>query len=485
VLKDSLARSASYILLGIYGLMSLLVMYEHVQGDQGARYWLFLALSLLLVPVLIMADVRETITGSKFLLPILLAICLIVKWLYVYHNPTVPKTDYLTFYKTAQALSESWTISSKYVALFPHILGYSSFLSVFFALFGDGSLVAPAVNVVLSVVSMLFIYLISKRLLNRQAATLASMLWIVYPSQTIYNTMVLSEPLYTTLILGFWLWMLRLFEPDASEKSIGRWIAHALAASVLLAMIQAVRPLAWVLFLALAIWSFIRMDWSKSSDRLRKLLFLLTLAVGLWTLGHGIEWYQDSRLGERAARSVGYNIYVGFNEESRGKWNQADSDHLFAYVNEHPDWTADDVQRQMLQDAKDRILQGDINFISLFYDKLHLFWGDDAMAFRYSDLPKDDQDIPLASNVVYFFTFIYAAVGLIALVRKDHGTSALMLALFVLGLTAAHMLTEVAYRYHYSGTAVFAVLAGVGCSVTANIWMRKVREFGRFRSKLK
>jgi len=486
-LLRSFARIGAIIICGLYLLLFLSVTVEHLLLHDTV-YWrdagsivLIIILSLI---VLRMVTVSR-IVHSRYTFWVLLVLCLAVKLIWVINFRTVPKVDYLTFYKTAQMLATSWTIDFHYVALFPHILGYSSFLSLFFMIFGEGLLVAPVINTMLSVISMIFIYDITQRLWNRQAAVLASLIWIVYPSQTIYNSMVLSEPLYTTLILAFWAWMIRS-QDKLAGYSYRQIVIGGIGAGLLLAAIDAVRPLGWVLFLALAIWLVWTLDWRERRERpeshgrqeghqrreilvreglLRKLLFLLLIATGLWTAGHVTEWYRDSRLGEQAASSVGYNIYVGFNEESRGRWNQADSDRLFDYVREYPEWTADDVQRQMFEDAKDRILHGNISFVSLFYDKLHLLWGDDAMAFKYSDLPKDETDYITVSNVFYIVTVFFSIIGLAFAVRKNGRSATLMLGLFMLGLTSAHLLSEVAYRYHYSGTAVFAILAGIGISI--------------------
>jgi len=457
-----ITTTAVIFLSALYSVLFLTVVVEHIRRD-GAWNWDFAAYviaAVIFVPLVLRWMATKETRVSRHAVRMLFVTCIAVKLAWVLAYPTVPRVDYLTFYKAAQMLADSWTIDFHYVALFPHILGYSSFLSVFFAIFGDGLLVAPILNVILSAVGMLFIYDIGKRLLDERAAVIASLVWILYPSQTIYNTMVLSEPLYTTLILGFWAWMIRLHDKLAARR-YGPLVASALGASLLLAVIHSIRPLSWVLFLALAIWMVLALRWYMGEGA-RKLTFLLVTAGGLWILGLAVDWFFVSRLGEKAATTVGFNVYVGFNEASRGRWNQEDSDHLFRYVRENPHWTADDVQRKMMEDAIDRIMNGNIRFMSLFYDKLHYLWGEDAMAFRYSDLPKQEAAYMTVSNAYYIVSILFSIIGLVLLIRQNRRSAALMLCLFMLGLTAAHLIAEVAYRYHYSGTAVLSILAGVG-----------------------
>lgn len=59
-------------------------------------------------------------------------------------------------------------------------------------------------NVVLTAVSGSFLFLLGRRWWGPPAGISAYLLWIACPSQTIYiyNSLVLSESLYTTLMLG-------------------------------------------------------------------------------------------------------------------------------------------------------------------------------------------------------------------------------------------------------------------------------------------
>ncbi|WP_205417743.1 hypothetical protein, partial [Escherichia coli] len=89
------------------------------------------------------------------------------------------------------------------------------------------------------------------------------------------------------------------------------------------------------------------------------------------------------RLGEEIASTPGYNFYVGFNTESSGTWNAADSELLLHY-NDRPGWTANEVQKQMLEEAKKRIQSGSIDFPKLFFDKFIIFLGEDSQAVGYA-----------------------------------------------------------------------------------------------------
>ena len=66
--------------------------------------------------------------------------CLILNgiWVLVFHPVQAP--DYQTFFQAATDLANGEALSGKdYIAMFPHILGYAAFLSVFFRLFSESS----------------------------------------------------------------------------------------------------------------------------------------------------------------------------------------------------------------------------------------------------------------------------------------------------------------------------------------------------------
>nr|EEK64672.1 hypothetical protein bcere0006_51760 [Bacillus wiedmannii] len=187
---------------------------------------------------------------------VLVIICLAVKLTWVLTYKIEPLVDYATFYYTAEALSKEFVIDNNYIALFPHIFGYASFLSVFLKIFGASYMVAPIVNVVLTTISMGLIYVISRKIGGVRTAITASILWIVLPSQTIYNMFALSEPLYCTILLLIWTVMISVHE-KIHNMSIKKLLVYSILLAALLALMNMVRPIAAVPIIALVIWLFI------------------------------------------------------------------------------------------------------------------------------------------------------------------------------------------------------------------------------------
>jgi len=390
-------------------------------------------------------------TSDVMLLTALSVACFVIKLLWVIFMPMEPKVDYATFYQTAQALSEDWIYADRYIALFPHLMGYSSFLSVFFKIFGDSVFLAAFLNVVLTVISGILIYKTMRIMISPTAAVGAYIMWIVCPSQTIYNSLVLSDPLYTTLILGF-VYVIAVITKKESSVTTTAMILYGVLSGIILRGVNVNRPIAAIFVIALFIWLFIlRADELFTKDSLKKRLpfFAVLLAVYVLT---GSLWnmYFESRICEAPASAPGYNIHVGFNEASGGAWNYEDSALLFSY-SDSENATADWAQKQMFEEAKKRILSGEIDFAKLFRSKLSTFLGMDSACVDYCAEIIEDKDIMrMVCNSFYYCILVLAIAGAYKMFDTSRSCAVFILPLYVIRITCAQMLVEVAPRYHYS-----------------------------------
>ena len=167
-------------------------------------------------------------------------------------------------------------------------------------------------------------------------------------------------------------------------------------------------------------------------------------------LGNLWQIYFTSRIGEAPASVPGYNIYVGFNEKAEGAWNQEDSDLLFSYSNQEGA-TADWAQKQMFNEAIERVTSENINFIGLFKNKLEFFLGKDSVCVAYcQDAVRGPDFMSMLCNTFYYLTILMSILGAYKLFATSHKSAVFILPLFVIGIVCAQMLVEVAPRYHYS-----------------------------------
>lgn len=393
---------------------------------------------------------------------ILSVLCLMVKFSWIMIFRIEPAMDYATFYGYAEQLSQNWVANSRYVALFPHIFGYSSFLSIFIKIFGEGYYLAPILNVVLTLMSGMILYRIAKILINYQAAIFVYLLWILCPSQTIYNSLVLSEPLYTMLILAFILVLAEINRLNIMTTELNIWkkLGVGVAAGIILRAINCCRPIAAIFLVAIFIWIFVLRIKELREKQFREawLPFLISLTFIYVMTGFLWDWYVTMRLGEEPASVPGYNIMVGFNADSLGTWNQEDSDLLYYYSDQEGS-TAEWAQQQIFEDAKKRIFSGEIDFSYLMREKIKAFLGeDDACVSYHSAILTDVEDLSIICNSFYYAVLMLGLMGGIMLWKDSRRTVAILLPLYVIGLTLAQMLVEVAPRYHYSVLPIVMLL---------------------------
>lgn len=244
----------------IYGFFASVLFINYFSDTQKYNY------VILLTGVLLLSIVGSFILrkGSLYLEKlnekkcffVLVIVCLAVKLTWVLSYQIQPLVDYATFYYTAEELSESFVINKRYIALFPHIFGYASVLSIFLKIFGSSYMIPPILNVILTTISMGLIYAISRKIGGVKTAITASVLWIALPSQTMYNMFALSEPLYCTVLLLIWMIMIIVHEKIANIN-IKRLLVYSILIAALLAFMNMVRPIAAVPIIALVIWFFI------------------------------------------------------------------------------------------------------------------------------------------------------------------------------------------------------------------------------------
>ena len=451
-------RFSSYMLRAMLALFLLICGASLILGaTQDRDHLLCLGYAVIALPILWMClpPVLTWLAGlgeTKSLL-LLSGLCLLGKLAWVLAVRVPISGDYAVFWGYANSLSAQATISGgRYLALFPHIFGYAQFLSLFLCVLGNGEWLPPLINVLLTVCAGYLIFSLCLSWLGLRGAICAYLFWIACPSQTMYNSLVLSEPLYTTLILAYLLLITKVLHGRPGRRPLLAGVWAGMGGGILLRLIQGTRPIASIWIVAVIIWTavlnpalFRKRDWAK------RCLSFVSVCLLIYLLS-GPVWNQliTSRIGEAPSTTPGYSVLVGFNESSLGRWNQADSQQLMAYSSQ-PGSTAQGVQEQMLSDAMDRICSGCIDYPHLFTQKLRIFLGSDDSCVSYSvSVLRHSGWFSKLCNSFYYLCILAAIMGALRLWReKTHSTYALV-PLYVIGLTLAQMVVEVAGRYHYS-----------------------------------
>ena len=402
--------------------------------------------------------------GVRKLCLILALICFALHLIWVLLIRIEPFSDYQTYWQCACALATGQAIeSTEYIAVYPHILGYSSFLSIFVRIFGEYVLVGAVLNAALTTLGGLLIFSICRRAAGELAAVMGFVLWIFMPTKLMMNPLIFSEPLYTCLLLLF---MLAVSELERRQEKLSKkpalWVLCGAALGLLMLWINIVRPIAVILLIAFLIWFLLLRGAALTKKRLWLMWGIVTVCMLFVFKIGGSAWdsHVEKVLGEEPASLPIYNIYVGFNEDTKGQWSADDMDVLFAYKRGE-NLTASEAQRRMLPHLKERLSSG-IDFARLFRSKLFAFMGNDELGgytYRFTRSERFVRVCMIIDNVYYFFVIALMLAGLYALFRRGAQSTLFIVPLFALGLTLAHMLVEVSSRYHYSLIPMFIIVA--------------------------
>lgn len=382
------------------------------------------------------------------------AFCLLLNgiWVFAFHPVQAP--DYETFFRAASDLANGRPLSGKdYIAMFPHILGYAAFLSVFLRIFGESLMTAALVNVVLTTLSGIMLYLLSLKYFGRKAAFLLFLLWTVCPSKLLYNTMSLSEPFYTCLLLVFFLLVSIVAEICPGKGQIGLAAGAGLLSGLVLAMVNAARPIGIIPIIAFLLWLLFLSDWKEIRPRKKAILLYTCLLILSYSAAGGVwKAYASARLEQTPPSVPGYSIYVGFNPQTQGSYSDEDMDLLQSrYFGEY-DRNAEAAQQSMLESAKQRITENKNGIPSLMVHKLKTLLGHDEGGAFYSRESLSDRAYSLCcvvSNLWYYLICILAAAGCVQRGKQPEGDCVLIAPLCLIGIVLAQLLVEVAARYHY------------------------------------
>lgn len=144
----------------------------------------------------------QRLVDHRLFLPVCFALFVGVRGLLLL-IPVDPSSDAAWYYARALELLERGTFSENGIPTAYWPVGYPAFLAGLFYVTGPSVLVAKLANLCFSSASFITgIYVCRVMFQDERSARIAALLTAVYPNNAVYVASVLTEPLYTLLILG-------------------------------------------------------------------------------------------------------------------------------------------------------------------------------------------------------------------------------------------------------------------------------------------
>lgn len=495
------------IILYLVGILYVLVCGVASLGEgreypyilKGAFFTLLLVIWLALngaAAVLARTQLEDWVHKKKRLFNILeaavvitvLCIAFYIRWTYIRRMPMKPESDYKTFYEIADLLKRGMLVEAgegycDYIAMFPHVFGYSYVLSRIFQLFGTSVFTAQGFNVFLAVGTVFLTYRTARLAGGVSAGLCALLLAAFWPSQILYMNMVASEYLFSFLMmLCVYLFIVSMKRCTADMKHPVLGVLLHILLGVMLALCAAIRPMALIVLITIVLCVCFQRMHIPPRKPIDQPLSLVILSKG-WMrcaiiiicylcvaslCSAGIEYTIDRPLASGSA-SFGYNLLVGLNAEAEGGWNQEDADYLYTAM----DRTGNATEAHLAcRDLAIQRLKGDPrSMLNLFLHKYEVLWGNDDFGSTWNilfmnqqgSLTKERQDFLYSSrdvgNLYYLIVMAFAGIGGVFLWKKGMGYEYVFTLIF-LGTVAMHLLVENQNRYHYHALFMVAILAG-------------------------
>lgn len=407
---------------------------------------------------------------------LLTALCLAVNGAAVCLLRVEPSADFGTNFRYALQLAGDGDRYNSYIVLFPHIFGYSYFLSLPIRLFGSPQLLVPALNVLFTCLTGILIYAVCSAEISGRAGRAAYLMWIFLPSKAVFNAMVLPEPVYTFLAVLFIFIVVKTDRiTEGTRSSLLSGALAGIAAGLVLAAFNAMRPVAIVLIVAFIIWLALLRGGRPEGRAGRKTLLpfavcmiaVYIISTNAWTS------FVDDTLGEKTASYPGYNIYVGLNPETNGSYSADDMELLSEYYYNRG-MSADEAEKHLLEGAKERVRSGKIDVPVFVKEKIRKLLGNDEAAVYYASASLTERQysvLCIISNAYYYMLVLLSLYGVFITLREKRLSPLQLAPLYVFGLTLGHMAAEVAGRYHYSMLPMIIICAA---PVFEAEWVNKV-----------
>jgi 4-amino-4-deoxy-L-arabinose transferase-like glycosyltransferase len=397
-----------------------------------------------------------------------IALTAVPRLIWVALVPTEPFSDFLHFHNYAiNASKGQFREYFEQFTVFPFKFSYGLIVALIYRIFGVSLSAVRYSNVFLSVILVLLIYAVGRKVFDEETARLAGILFALWPSQIMFTSVMASEHVFMVFFMAALLLFFKIL--DNTDKR--RVYVLALLTGICLMVAQVVRPMATLLFVVFIIYLafFVETGEKPVKGMIKKASVFAVIAAGFMIsllLVNAVVYRLTGVPIWRA--SSGYNLMIGTNFESSGTFNNED----YELVKEY-DYDYDRVHAEGFRIAIERIKSQPFRFLKLVEDKFEIQWASEEYGYIWSTRSIEDESASGSqaashprffigiSQIYYIGLLAFAIAGCIIANRK--GIFALVPLLLVYeGMVAAYTFLEVQPRYHYPVVPLFLIVAAYG-----------------------
>lgn len=410
--------------------------------------------------------------GILYIISLIVA-CFLTRFLWIQLIPTDPSNDFYLYYNYAINASKGlFTQYDKTYPLFPFKFGYPLILSLIFRVFGTSIWIAKMVNVVVSVITVVLIYLITVEITCKKAGVIGCFIYTFWPTQIMYTSVLTSEHMFILFSVASIYFFILLI--NRKEIFIRNRIFYSIVVGIFLTISQFIRPFS-IIYLAIYVFFIIFYPkWysSRTKNIETKIIVICTIIttyIICWTsLSNFVEGYTKVPISKS---SSGFSFLVGTNFDSSGMYNKEDENIL-----EEFNYEFKQVHMEAKNRAIGRIISYPLGFLNLMEKKIIIQWASENYGLYWSTtdfthynkatifLENYYKQISRISQVYYLKIVIFTLLGILFIIveRKTIDPIWAVFLLIFLGMSASFILFEVQDRYHYPIMPFFIIIAAYG-----------------------
>jgi 4-amino-4-deoxy-L-arabinose transferase-like glycosyltransferase len=338
--------------------------------------------------------------------------------------------------------------------------GYSLLLSAFYLVMGPKVSIAWGINIVLGALTCVGLYAVGCLLLNQRLGATAGLLLAVFPGHVFFSSLVLSEVLFTFLVVAAMALILLLSRPNHQRK-----LPLVIGLGAVIGLAALVRGQGLLLIpVAFVFWWLRAADFAAALERALVAVLVAVVLIVPWTIRNYIV--MDNLIF--ISTNDGLNLYMGNHEGATGGFMLAAANWIgdeFA----HLPWPEREVRSsdKAMKEALQFMFTHPLAELKLAGSKLRFLYDDDKEALQWIDAPDaskrlESKDLMAGIGNGFYFTVLAASAGgLLVWLRRPRGTLSLPLILIVV-FTLGQLLFFTVSRFHFPMLPAFCLLAAAG-----------------------
>ena len=335
-------------------------------------------------------------------------------------------------------------------------------LSLVYRIFGASFTVAKMFMVVMSGLTIWFIYLAGRDVSNARMGFVAASLYSTLPSLIGYTGIPSGENIALPLITLAILFYIRAYRKE--EHKLSRSVLFYVFCGITIGLVDWFRPGGIILIAALVISDLLYMNRSNTFPfRVSTLsgLVISYLIVSSLSVVISESFFQRPVLS--TSQKIGYFVLIGLNPTEEGQINLEDRDIAFqAYARFEDNNSA--ANNYLLQLARQR-LEG-ASLVDLFRSKFIQAWSNHKQMFDMALNGSNDQELigvlSAIEGLVYLIITSFAGINVYASFLKRSHPAVFAMQLFVLGSALGLLILEVQNRYTIITFPYLVLLGSLG-----------------------